>query len=101
MTKEKLKEKIAKQQSIIEDANKQIYADIMEYIKGLPFKVGDKVRCKMNGICFIVDIYPPKKGDYRGYDILVTLKPANKDGSPSKRRNERWAYYCDIIEKVD
>lgn len=101
MTKEELKEKFAKQQRIIEDANKQIYADIMEYIKGLPFKMGDKVRCKMSGIGFIVDIYPKKHGDSYTGDILVTLKPANKDGSPSKRRNERWAYYCDIIEKVD
>ena len=43
MTKEELKAKVAKQQSIINDANNQICFDVKEYIESLPYKVGDKI----------------------------------------------------------
>lgn len=43
MTKEELKVKVAKQQSIINDANNQICSDVKEYIESLPYKVGEKV----------------------------------------------------------
>jgi dUTPase len=43
MTKEELKVKVAKQQSIINDANNQICSDVKEYIETLPYKVGDKI----------------------------------------------------------
>ena len=46
MTKEELKAKLAEQQNIIENANNQIRSDMMEYIKSLPFKVGDKISCE-------------------------------------------------------
>lgn len=28
-------------------------------------------------------------------------RKGKEDGSPSKRKNERWAYYCDINKKID
>ena len=45
MTKEELKVNVAKQLSIINDANNHIYSDVKEYIESLPYKVGDKVSC--------------------------------------------------------
>ena len=45
MTQEELKEKVDKQQSIINDANHEIYSLVNDYIESLPYKVGDKVRC--------------------------------------------------------
>ena len=43
MTKEELKAKVAKQQSIINDANLEICSCVNDYIESLPYKVGDKI----------------------------------------------------------
>lgn len=45
MTKEELKVKVAKQLSIINDANNEICSYVNDYIESLPYKVGDKVSC--------------------------------------------------------
>lgn len=58
MTKEELKVKVAKQQSIINDANNQICSDVKEYIESLPYKVGDKVSCSRCNVCWIKSIVP-------------------------------------------
>lgn len=45
MTKDELQAKVAKQQSIINDANDEICSCVNDYIESLPYKVGDKVSC--------------------------------------------------------
>ena len=46
MTKEELKANVDKQQSIINDANHEIYSCVNDYIESLPYKLGDKVSCR-------------------------------------------------------
>mgnify|MGYP007007057632 CR=1 FL=1 len=58
MTKEELKAKVAKQQSIINDANNEIYSCVNDYIESLPYKVGDKVSCFICDVCWIASIVP-------------------------------------------
>ena len=78
MTKEELKAKVAKQQSFIDDANKQIYSDVKEYIDSLPYKVGDKVSCTRCDVCWISSITPKRwRSGYNG-EIEVRINPAKK-----------------------
>ena len=100
MTKEELKTKVAKQQSIIDDANNQIYSDVNEYIKSLPYKVGDKVSCSRCDVCWIKSIVPEI---YRGYTgkIEVRINPAKKDGTRSNREFVLWSMEIDSIKKID
>ena len=51
MTKEELKAKVAKQQSIINDANDEICSCVNDYIESLPYKAGDKVSCRRCDVC--------------------------------------------------
>lgn len=53
MTKEELKVKVAKQLSIIDDANNEICSYVNDYIESLPYKVGDKVSCSRCDVCWI------------------------------------------------
>ena len=101
MNKEELKAKVAKQQSIINDANNQIYSDVKEYIESLPCKVGDKVSCSRCDVCWITSIVP-KKG-YSGYngEIEVRINPAKKDGTRSNREFVLWYSEVDSIKKID
>lgn len=43
MKKDELQAKVAKQLSIINDANNEICSYVNDYIESLPYKVGDKV----------------------------------------------------------
>ena len=101
MTKEELKAKVAKQKSIINDANNEIYSYVNDYIESLPYKVGDKVSCSRCDICWITSIVP-KKG-YGGYngEIDVRINPAKKDGSRSNREFVLWDMGIDNIKKID
>ena len=101
MTKEELKAKVAKQQSIINDANNQICSDVKEYIESLPYKVGDKVSCSRCNVCWIARIFPD--GGYRGYNgnIGVIINPAKKDGTRSNREFVLWSMEIDSIKKID
>lgn len=101
MTKEELKAKVAKQQSIIDDANNKIYSDVKEYIESLPYKVGDKVSCSRCDICWITSIVPRKC--YSGYngEIEVRINPAKKDGTRSNREFVLWNSEVDSIKKID
>lgn len=101
MTKEELKTKVAKQQSIIDDANNQIYSDVNEYIKSLPYKVGDKVSCSRCDVCWIKSIVPDR--GYRGYngEIDVRINPAKKDGTRSNREFVLWSMEINSIKKID
>lgn len=101
MTKEELKAKVAKQQSIINDANNQICSDVKEYIESLPYKVGDKVSCFICDVCWIASIVP-KRG-CKGYtgEIDVRINPANKDGTRSNRESILWSMEINSIKKID
>lgn len=101
MTKEELKSKVAKQQSIINDANNQICSDVKEYIEILPYKVGDKVSCTRCDVCWITSITPKRFcGDYTG-EIEVRINPAKKDGTRSNREFVLWCMEVDSIKKID
>ena len=101
MTKEELEAKVAKQQSIIDEANNQIYSDVNDYIERLPYKVGDKVSCSRCDVCWIASIVPGKS--YRGYtgEIEVRINPAKKDGTRSNREFVLWSIGVDSIKKID
>lgn len=101
MTKEELKVKVAKQQSIINDANNQICSDVKEYIESLPYKVGDKVRCSRCDVCWITSIVPNRGyGGYNG-EIEVKINPAKKNGTRSCREFVLWSMEVDSIKKID
>lgn len=101
MTKEELKVKVAKQLSIINDANVEIYTCVNDYIESLPYKVGDKVSCSRCDICWIKSIVPEK--GYSGYngEIEVRINPAKKDGTRSNREFVLWSMEIDNIKKID
>ena len=100
MTKEELKVKVAKQQSIINDANVEICSCVNDYIESLPYKVGDKVSCSRCNVCWIKSIVP--EISYRGYtgEIEVRINPAKKDGTRSNREFVLWRMEIDNIKKI-
>ena len=101
MTKEELKVKVAKQLSIINDANDEICSYVNDYIESLPYKVGDKVSCSRCNICWIASIVPEK--GYSGYtgEIVVIINPAKKDGTRSNRELVLWSMEIDSIKKIN
>lgn len=70
MTKEELKVKVAKQLSIIDDANNEICSYVNDYIESLPYKVGDKVSCKDGDVGF----YTPTQCDILAEDWKVIVE---------------------------
>lgn len=101
MKKEELKAKVAKQQSIINDANNQICSDVKEYIESLPYKVGDKVSCSRCNVCWIASIVPNRGyGGYNG-EIEVRINPAKKDGTRSNREFVLCSMEIDSVKKID
>lgn len=101
MTKEELKVKVAKQQSIIDNANKQICSDVKEYIDSLPYKVGDKVSCTRCDVCWISSITPEQYNSYYTGDIVIRINPAKKDGTRSNRLFVLFGMEIDNIKKID
>ena len=101
MTKEELKVKVAKQLSIINDANDEICSYVNDYIESLPYKVGDKVSCYRCDVCWIARIFPER--DYRCYTgkINVIINPAKKDGTRSNREFVLLSMEIDSIKKID
>lgn len=100
MTKEELKAKVAKQQSIINDANNQICSDVKEYIESLPYKVGDKVSCSRCDVSWIESITPEQYNSYYTGDIVIRINPAKKDGTRSNRLFVLWSMEIDSIKKI-
>lgn len=101
MTKEELKEKVAKQQSIINEANLEICSYVNDYIESLPYKVGDKVSCSRCDVCWIASIVPQRNyGGYNG-EIEVRINPAKKDGTRSNREFVLWNMETDSIKKIN
>lgn len=101
MTKEELKVKVAKQLSIIDDANNEICSYVNDYIESLPYKVGDKVSCSRCDVCWIASIIPMR--GYRGYtgDIVIRINPAKKDGTRSNRLFVLFGMEVDSIKKIN
>ena len=101
MTKEELKAKVAKQQSIINDANNQICSDVKEYIESLPYKVGDKVSCSRCNVCWIKSIVPERSYTRYSGEIEVRINPAKKDGTRSNREFVLRNMEIDSIKKIN
>ena len=101
MTKEELKVKVLEQLSIIGDANVEIRSYVNDYIRSLPYKIGDKVSCYRCDVCWIESIVP--KRYYSGYsgEIEVRINPAKKDGNRSKRYYLIDSWEVDTIKKID
>lgn len=97
MTKEELKAKVDKQQSIINDANNQIYSDVKEYIESLPYKVDDKISCIRCDVCWISSIRPNGSTGF----VEIRVNPAKKDGTRSNREFVLNGYNRDSIKKID
>lgn len=70
MTKDELQAKVAKQQSIIDDANIEICSYVNDYIESLPYKVGDKVSCSRCNVCWIKALFQNEVVE----DILARLR---------------------------
>lgn len=101
MTKEELKVKVAKQLSIINDANDEICSDVKDYIESLPYKVGDKVSCTRCDVCWISSITPEQwRRSYNG-EIEVRINPAKKDGTRSNREFILYSMEVDSIKNID
>lgn len=101
MTKEELKAKVAKQQSIINDANDEIYSCVNDYIESLPYKVGDKVNCSRCDVCWIASIVPEKYYNSFTGNIKVRVNPAKKDGTRSNREFILYYGEIDSIKKIN
>lgn len=101
MTKEELEAKVAKQQSIINDANDEICSYVNDYIESLPYKVGDKVRCSRCDVCWIESIAPEQYNSYYTGDIVIRINPAKKDGTRSNREFVLYSMEVDSIKKID
>lgn len=101
MTKEELEAKVTEQESIIEYAENQICSDVKEYIKSLPYKVGDKVSCCRCDVCWIASIVPEKYRDRFTGDIEVRINPAKKDGTRYNREFVLYYGEIDSIKKIN
>lgn len=97
MTKKELKVKVAKQLSIINDANNEICSYVNDYIESLPYKVGDKVSCSRCDVCWIASIRPNGSTGF----VEIRVNPAKKDGTRSNREFVLNGYERDSIKKID
>lgn len=101
MTKEELKVKVAKQLSIINDANDEICSYVNDYIESLPYKVGDKVSCSRCDVCWIASIVPARGCSGYNGKIEARINPSKKDGTRANREFVLWSMEIDSIKKID
>lgn len=101
MTKEELEAKVAKQQSIINDANLEICSCVNDYIESLPYKAGDKVSYSRCDVCWIASIVPEKYNRHFTGNIEVRINPAKKDGTRSNREFVLYYGEIDSIKKIN
>lgn len=101
MTKQELQVKVVEQQCIIEGANSEIWCYVNDYIRSLPYKIGDKVSCSRCDVCWIASIVPER--NYARYSgmIEVRINPAKKDGTRSNREFVLLSMEIDSIKKID
>lgn len=101
MTKEELEAKVTKKQNLINAINDEILSYVTEYIKGLPYKVGDKVSCSRCDVCWIESITPEQYNSYYTGDIVIRINPAKKDGTRSNRLFILFGMEVDSIKKIN
>ena len=101
MTKEDLDAKVWEQKSIIEHTENQICSYVKDYIKDLPYKVGDKVSCSRCDVCWITSIVPEKFNNRFTGGIEVRVNPAKKDGTRSNREFVLCYVDKDSIKKIN
>ena len=101
MTREEAKSKVAKQQSIINDANHEIYSCVNDYIESLPYKLGDKVSCSRCDVCWVASIVPEKYRNRFTGNIEVRVNPAKKDGTRSNCELVLCYSEIDSIKKIN
>ncbi len=101
MIKEELEAKVTEQKSIIEYAENQICSYVKDYIKDLPYKVGDKVSCRRCDVCWITSIVPEKYRNRFTGEIEVRVNPAKKDGTRSNRESVLYYGEIDSIKKIN
>ena len=101
MTKQELQLKVIDERSIINGANIDICSYVNDYIRSLPYKIGDKVSCCRCDVGWIASILP--KQCYMIYtgEIEVRINPAKKDGNRSKRAYLIDSWEVDTIKKID
>ena len=101
MTKQELQVKVVEQRGIITGANLEICSYVNDYIRSLPYKIGDKVSCCRCDVCWIASIVPER--NYARYSgmIEVRINPAKKDGTRSNREFVLWSMEIDSIKKID
>lgn len=100
MTKEELKVKVAKQLSIINNANDEICSYVNDYIESLPYKVGDKVsysRCGPSGVGIISSISLDQMTNL----VEVRVNPLNVDGTCLSRTILYDIFEGNDIKKID
>lgn len=101
MTKEELEAKVTKKQNLINAINDEILSYVTEYIKGLPYKIGDKVSCSRCDVCWIESIIPEQYNSYYTGDIVIGINPAKKDGTRSNRLFVLFGMEVDSIKKIN
>ena len=101
MTKQELQVKVVEQQCIIEGANSEIWCYVNDYIRSLPYKIGDKVSCCRCDVCWIKSIVPERVCSGYNGEIEVRVNPAKKDGTRSNRELVLWSMEIDSIKKID
>lgn len=101
MTKEELEAKVTKKRNLINAINDEILFYVTEYIKGLPYKVGDKVSCSRCDVSWIESITPEQYKSYYTGDIVIRINPAKKDGTHSNRLFVLFGMEIDSIKKID
>lgn len=101
MTKEELEAKVTKKQNLINAINDEILFYVTEYIKGLPYKVGDKVSCSRCDVCWIESITPEQYNSFYTGDIVIRINPVMKDGTRSNRLLILFGMEVDSIKKID
>lgn len=101
MTKEELNVKVNNLLGIINDANDVIRSCVNDYIKSLPYKVGDKVSCSRCDVSWIASIAPKRGYRYYTGEIDVRINPAKKDGTRSNREFVLYDGEIDSIKKIN
>ena len=101
MTKQELQLKVMDELGIINGASINICSYVNDYIRSLPYKIGDKVSCSRCDVCWIASIIPER--NYARYSGMIELRinPAKKDGTRSNREFVLLNMEIDSIKKID
>lgn len=101
MTKQELQLKVMDELGIINGASINICSYVNDYIRSLPYKIGDKVSCFRCDVGWIASILPKRCYIIYTGEIEVRINPAKKDGNRSKRAYLIDSWEVDTIKKID